>query len=534
MQASKMDCDVVVIGSGAGGLAAALPLAQAGKSVIVVEQHNVPGGLCHSFKHDGHRYSPGVHYIGQLGHGESMREVYEGLGIAKYMRFHEMNPKAYEHFNVAGTCVDVPAGKAAVIQSFQAAFPKESKNIALYFELLDTINRQIQTLQVISSVKDVLLLPWRIRHLIRYGLFSLERRLNSLFEDTTLKTLLAMQCGDHGLPPSKAPFAMHAAVAGHYLTGAYYPEGGGRSLPRAFVKGLQAAGGQLMLSTSVSKILTESTPNGLKASGVELADGRIIHAQYVVSNATPEVTFEQLMDASTLSEKFQQKLAASHYTVAPLMLYLSTDLALEELGYDSGNYWYSASADPEAFYRNIHDPKVLTQESYPGVFLGITSLKDPATFKNNQHVIEVVSFIDYQLFEPWKDSQFQHRPDDYYALKEHLKRSLLNAADNIIPSLSDHIISCEVSTPLSNEYYVRATRGSSYGTEKTLNNLGPKGYQNKTEVENLWLCGASTIAHGISGATGSGIAAAAYILKCRSKELLKDTGQTLTVIPYDS
>ena len=79
--------DTIIIGSGAGGLSTALCLARAGQKVLVLEQHYVPGGWCHSFYLNGYRFSPGVHYIGMMEKGESTSNLYESLGIANDLVF---------------------------------------------------------------------------------------------------------------------------------------------------------------------------------------------------------------------------------------------------------------------------------------------------------------------------------------------------------------------------------------------------------------------------------------------------------------
>lgn len=119
--------DTIVIGSGAGGLTTALCLARAGQKVLVLEQHYVPGGWCHSFYLNGYRFSPGVHYIGMLEKGESTSNLYESLGIANDLVFFKMNPLAYEHCWVGAERIDMPAGIDNLRESLSRRFPAEKK-----------------------------------------------------------------------------------------------------------------------------------------------------------------------------------------------------------------------------------------------------------------------------------------------------------------------------------------------------------------------------------------------------------------------
>jgi phytoene dehydrogenase-like protein len=200
------------------------------------------------------------------------------------------------------------------------------------------------------------------------------------------------------------------------------------------------------------------------------------------------------------------------------------------MGMDSGNYWYAPDRDLELIYARANDPDTVN-EQMPAIFFGITSIKDPSSFSEGHHTIEAVRFITYEAFSAYAGSTPGKRPEGYLALKDKLRAAMLRSLERIIPGISEHVLFCELGTPLTSDHYVRSTRGGCYGTEKSLWQIGPFGFKQFSEIDGLGLCGASILTHGVSGATTSGLALAAAILGCRPSELLMETGQELRIFP---
>jgi all-trans-retinol 13,14-reductase len=529
-----VDVDAIVIGSGAGGLTAALCLAQAGQKVLVLEQHYVPGGWCHSFTLGGYRFSPGVHYIGELGPGGRMRRIYEGLGVANDLEFLELNPDGYDHVIAGGERFDIPKGRAAFAERLKSRFPRDARGIDGYLSAAQRISDELgAALFGVAGVRDLLTLAVRSPTALRYALVSLDRMLKGFVRDPMARAVLASQCGDHGLPPSRAPALLHASVAAHYFDGGYYPRGGGFTLPRAFLRALRRAGGELRLRTRVERILVEKRGSKRQALGVRLSDGTEIRARHVISNADPGVTFGRLVGKEHLSPLLRLRLGRTRYSVSCLSLFMATDLDLRTRGFDSGNYWYCQDTDIDAMYRIGESRASAGMAEIPGMFLTVTTLKDPTKSKNGHHTMEAFWFVSYDSFQAWARSRYGERPEAYVEMKADLQRKMLRTAERIVPGLGDHLVFCELGTPLTNEHYVEATRGNLYGTEKTLWHLGPFSYPVRTEIEGLSMCGASTVSHGVMGATLSGLVAAKQILRCRSHELLRATGQEVKIYPSE-
>ena len=507
--------DAIVIGSGAGGLASAICLARAGQKVIVLEQHDVPGGWCHSFQLQGQRFSPGVHYIGLVGEGESTNELYKGLGAANDLAFFRMNPKGYEHCWIGNEKIDMPAGIDALHESLSKRFPKERNRLKKYLTLVRNVSHQIQLIPKMKGFWDNITIAFRTRHMGKYGLFSLKRVIDWHIKDPLLKAVLNVQCGDHGLPPSKASFPIHCAVMDHYFKGAFYPVGGGGGIVKAMTNAFKKYGGEIRTKQNVKKIVIRNK----RAVGIRLDDGKEIFAKTIVSNADPSTTYLKLVGKENISAGLAKKLAKTKYSVTSLILFLTLDLDVTKVGVDSGNIWMIRDQDMEKVFHDLTAHNILEEDEFPALFMSCTTLKDPASFNGKHHNLEVVTFIDYNSFNEFNTGN-DHHGSAYARFKERIIEKFMNSIEKVIPGAKQHIVQVELGTPKTNEFYINSTNGNVYGTEKTFNQIGPFSFQNKTEIGNLFLCGASTLSHGVGGATYSGIAAAARILKCMPQDLL--------------
>ena len=514
-----MGFDTIIIGSGAGGLSSAICLARAGQKVLVLEQHYVPGGWCHSFYLNGHRFTPGVHYIGLLDKGESTHELYEGLGIANELVFFKMNKEAYEHCWIGNERIHLPANYDELKLSLSERFPAEKKNIATYLKTVKDVSRELQLIPKMSGFWDNITIPFRTRHLGKYGLFSLKKVIGWHIKDPLLQKVLNVQCGDHGLAPQKASFPLHCAVMDHYFSGGFYPMGGGGAIVKAMTNSIKKIGGEIRTQQSVKRILLEGEKKK-KAVGVELESGEKIFANRIISNADPSKTYLNMVGANHLSSKLLSKLNKTTYSCTSLMLFLIVDMDVRKAGLDSGNIWMMPDRDTDNLYDEMMNPDITSGDDFAGLFVSCTTLKDPTSFDGKYHTLEAITYINHEAFNQFIN-EGEKRSKEYLEFKELLTEKMIKSLEKIIPGIREKIVHQKLGTPVTNDFFINSTNGCVYGTEKTLKQIGPFAFQTKSEIENLYLCGASILSHGVAGASYSGVQTAAVILNCKQQDLLK-------------
>ncbi|MBU2938689.1 NAD(P)/FAD-dependent oxidoreductase [Lacinutrix sp. C3R15] len=513
--------DTIIIGSGVGGLTSAICLARAGQKVLVLEQHDVPGGWCHSFYLNGYRFTPGVHYVGLMSPGESSNQLYAGLGIANDIGFYRMNPKGFDHCWIGDERFNYSANWEEFQQDLIDRFPHEKKGIIKYLRLVRNVGRQLELIPKVKGLWQQLTIPFRTKHMGKYSPFTLKRVINWHVKDPLLQNILNIQFGNHGLPPAKASFIMHAAIMCHYAEGGFYPMGGGGALVKAMTNKIKGYNGKVKTSATVKQILLEEGFKNKKAVGVALDSGEKIFADRVISNADPGITYLNLIGKDNLSTKLLKKLNKTTYSCTSLMLFLTVDMDVKKAGLDSGNIWRIPNQDMDASFADMQKKDILQGEEFSGMFISCTSLKDPISFDGRYHTLEAITYIHYDAFEKFKNETIARSPE-YLAFKEQIINKFLVTLEKVVPGITSKIVHKDLGTPITNEYYINSTEGSVYGTEKSLRHIGPFAYKSKTEIENLYMCGASIAAHGVTGAGYSGVQTAAAILGCQQDDLLKE------------
>ncbi len=508
------DWDAIVIGSGLGGLTAAAYLAALGKKTIVLEQHYVAGGNAHVFRRmKKFEFDVGVHYVGDCNPGGTLPTILRGLGVDDRVEWLPLDPDGFDTLLFPGIEFKVPASWDLYRQRLVETFPDDETGIHRFLDILRAVVHESGKVRLPVEAADLPRIMEEAPNFLKWAL----RPLSDLFDEcglgTKVRAVLAAESGDYAMPPSKTPVVLHGAVVGGYMKGAYYPKGGGQVIPAALVAALRANGGELRTRTRVDRIMIEDG----KVTGVRLEGGEELRAPLVVSNADLKRTMLDMAGPEHVSAATCEKIANYRMALPAFVVYLGLDMDLRGR-MPATNYWYYSSFDLETLYAQASNGQV-PDETF--CFISVGSVKDPETetiAPKGYTSLEIMSLVpaDYDVWsveEGPAHGERYHRNRDYRNFKDELTERLIDEAEKVIPGLREHIVWKEAATPVTHERYTLSTGGTSYGIELATDQFGPNRPSPKTEIEGLYLAGASTVfGHGISGVMRGGIGTASAIV----------------------
>ncbi|MDI6741318.1 MAG: NAD(P)/FAD-dependent oxidoreductase [Smithella sp.] len=470
--------NVVIVGSGVGGLSAGILLAQSNYKVTVVEKNKLPGGLMRSYKRAGMDCPVGVHYVGALGENEPLAKMFQVLGISVHELFSPMGQEGIiDRYIFDDLTFDLPPSIDALEKNLRNAFPEDSAAIDVIMINLRDFSRRMIDPSFLFNQGD----PFQNMDYYQ----PMGELLDTLKASAGFRAVLSVPCNLIGVQLDDCPVIFHHMVLACYLFSSWRLKEGGSKMTDVFVRRLQELGGSLILDDGVKKIsLTEG-----KVSGVILESGTVIPADFVVAAIHPKILL-QLLNENDLRETYRRRAKGLKETEGVIAVQISVN----------------AAAHPEInhnIYRLQKNENGIIED---GVFYQLRSANSP-----NSNLLSIITKSSYSDWVPWENTISGRRGKDYEAKKMDIAVSLLQKAADIFGNLKDAKI-LDVYTPLTIRDYVSAPEGACYGIMRSSRQLLRAISLNNVPVGGLFLAGQNALAPGVMGSIMGSFNAARQIM----------------------
>lgn len=486
--------DVVIIGSGLGGLASGAVLAREGYNVCVLERNKQIGGTLQTYARNKVIFDSGVHYVGGLDKGQNLHRLFKFMGIMDNLKIQKMDadmvdgiifngdPKIYKYAQgydrfIKNMVIDFPDEEIAIrkycdrIREACEKFPMYNLRIGNYLEKEGILDVDVQTF--IESITS-----------------------NKKLQNVLLGTNLLYA----GIP-YKTPFYVHALVINSYIESSWRFVDGGSQIARLLAREITTRGGVIKKRVQVTRLVEE---NG-SLQFAESATGERYHGKLFISNVHPNKTME-MTESSMIKKVFRNRMKNLENSIS--MFYISIVLKKNTVKYCNSNYYYYGED-------NVWCILNYTPENWPnGYALFYSASSSSPEYADG---MTLMCYMRYDEVKKWANTfntatEEGNRGAEYEAFKNEKAERLLDFAEKWIPGLRDMIEKYYVATPLTLRDYVGTDDGSLYGFVKDCNDPMRTFISPRTKIPNLFLTGQNINLHGVLGVTVSAIVTCSEIL----------------------
>ncbi|MBN2154498.1 MAG: NAD(P)/FAD-dependent oxidoreductase [Candidatus Lokiarchaeota archaeon] len=500
--------NVIVAGAGNGGLVAAATLARKGVKVLLLEQHNLPGGFASSFVRGRFEFETSLHELCSMGTSdekEGVRRIFEDqLNIeASFIQV----PEAYrviipeEELDVI-----IPFGVQEFTDAVEKAVPGSKKSVKNFWQLVEDIHNAIIYVGRSQGKVDRIEMLRNHANFIKTGGYAVDEVLDALKMPLKAQRIVTAYWCYLGIPTSRLSFTIFAGMLRTYIKGGgWVPRYRSHGFTTALDKRIRELGGEIEYNTRIEKILVKDG----KITGVGTSKGEIIRTNHVIANISPTAVYNKIIYPQTEVPEIAYKLVnARTHGITLLVVYLGLDKSAEELGITDYSYFIYNKGSSDALYEE--GTKELTK-SHPAQATVCLNKAIPDCSPPGTSILYITT-----LFRP--ETWANVKVEDYFDLKTELATQLIDdfeQATNI--TIRNSIEEIEVATPITFAHYTKVYNGVIYGYENdvwdsVVNRL--QSMNHEKYIDGLEFCGGfAEQGHGYSSSLDSGRLAALVTLQ---------------------
>lgn len=476
--------DILVIGSGLGGLVSALILAKEGLKVCVLEKNNQYGGNLQTFSRDKLIFDTGVHYLGGLSKGQNLNRFFSYLEIMDELELQKMDEDGYDRISFGDSTIEYPhaQGYQNFVEQLSVHFPEEKENLESYCEEIQYVCSQFPRYNVVG--KDNY--NEEILHL------NTKRFIESVTQNKTLQSVLLGSNFLYAGDSENVPFYVHALTVNSYIQSAYKCVKGGSQISKLLIRKLRQYGADVHKHSEVSEFIFDE--NNIVTS-VKTVTGKEYTAKRFISNIEIRSTIK-LIGEERLKKSFLNRVLSWQ----PVSSCFSVYIVLKPHCFPNFNYNIYHYSSEEQVWNAFRYQKNTWPETY---MLSSTPSKHHPEFAES---LTAISYMDFDEVKKWKSTfntvaEEHERGEQYERFKLEKTEKMIEALEKKIPNLRHAIKRIYTSSPLSYRDYIGSFDGNMYGYMKNSDNPLKTMVSPRTKIDNLFLTGQSVNMHGILGVT---------------------------------
>ena len=481
--------DIIIVGSGLGGLVCGYILSKKGFKVAILEKNAQIGGCLQSFKRNGVKFDTGMHYIGSMDEGQILYRFWKYLGLTETIPLQRLNNDGFDIISLNGTQYNIASGYDNFIHTLSQKFPNNEDDIKNYVKRVKDIADASPLYNLKKIQNNVFLEPDYIKT-------SINDFIASTTQNPVLQNVLAGNLPLYAGVKDKTPTYIHALITNFYIQSAFRIIGGSDQIAKSLANSIKQFGGEIFTNAEVDKLICDSE----KATAVVLTNGEKFEAKSFISNVHPQVTISKI-DSPMIRKAYRTRINSLQNTISNFTVYIK--FKPNTTPYLNYNYYYYKNTDVWA--GNDYNPS-----KWPEQYLFMHQCKEKD--QKFAESAELIAYMNYAEVEQWKNTTVGHRGEDYELFKKQKAERMLQELELSFPGIQNCIETYYTSTPLTYENYTKTKDGSMYGIIRDKNFPTQTLVSQRTKIPNLFMTGQNINSHGILGVTiGSVITCAEFL-----------------------